>query len=445
MKKENKVIILGLLIIITVVFLLLNFIVDRFGITNYFINEVTIKDIQITDNKINIITSTYERYCAVSYNEDKENLIFKEMYDNTCLYDGEYKDFYIYFKDKNNMVSEPIYINDYVIDIKLDDIYYIALNDAIALNNIYEVVGNPEIKIDLDGISVRLENNHLMGISNGKTIVKFINNDKVIKEIAVIVTDTIVKAPLMFDNNKKFLGCQTYSEEEAKLLDEILEDRINHAGYGTRAGVVAAGRFLTLEFPYKISYFYENGRVHESGVNFVDGEGRYYHRGLFLSKDKYDSLSKSIAGPAMWGCRLTNYEDAEEWGFKKYALVPNGLDCSGFVTWAILNGGFDVGDIGAGESAYAQQLTDRGKYTRLTNDLIYSGKIKVGDLFNFTGHIALIIGIDDNYYYVAESLNTFRGLVMKRYSKNNVNRNFTHVVLMDDYYKTDGNITNMWY
>lgn len=444
MKKENKVIFLGLLIIISIIIFLLSFILDRFSIVSYFDNDVIIKQIEIIDNRINIVTNSGQKYCAISSNNNEEDFVFNEMKDNTCVY-GELKDFYVYFKDNNDIISEPLYINDYVIDIKLDDTYYIALNDMIDLNNVYEVVGSPEIIVNLDGYSVKLENNQLIGIGNGKTIVSFINNNRIIKEVEVIVTDTIVKAPTLFDNNKRFLGCKTYTEEEAKLLDQILAYRINKAGYQTRAGVVAAGRFLTLEFPYKISYFYENGRVHESGVNFVDGEGRYYHQGLYLSLDKYNSLSKSIAGPAMWGCPLTNYEDAEEWGFKKYARVPNGLDCSGFVTWAILNGGFDVGDIGAGESAYTEQLTDRGEYTKLTQSLIDSGTIKVGDLFNFTGHIALIIGIDNDSYYVAESLNTFRGLVMKKYSKSRVNRNFTHVVLMDDYYKEDGNITNMWY
>lgn len=29
-------------------------------------------------------------------------------------------------------------------------------------------------------------------------------------------------------------------------------------------------------------------------------------------------------------------------------LGINGLDCSGFVTWAMLNGGFESGDVGSG-------------------------------------------------------------------------------------------------
>jgi hypothetical protein len=77
--------------------------------------------------------------------------------------------------------------------------------------------------------------------------------------------------------------------------------------------------------------------------------------------------------------------------------------------------------------------------------LINSGRIKVGDLFNFWGHIAILIGEDDNNYYIAESLNTYDGLIVKTYSKKTVMNTFKYVVLMDSVYLSDGTLTNMWY
>ena len=115
------------------------------------------------------------------------------------------------------------------------------------------------------------------------------------------------------------------------------------------------------------------------------------------------------------------------------------------MSWALLNGGFDVGDKGAGNSGYRYELTDLGEYTPLTKSLINSGKIKVGDLFNFSGHISMLIGIDDDNFYVAESLNNLGGLVVMKYPKSTVNKTFHHVVLMDEVYKEDGNLTDMWY
>ena len=146
----------------------------------------------------------------------------------------------------------------------------------------------------------------------------------------------------------------------------------------------------------------------------------------------------------MWGCNMTNLEEDPPY-FIRNKKYPNGLDCSGFVSWTLLNGGFDVGDKGAGNSGYRYELTDLGEFTRLTKDVIYSGRIKVGDLFNFDGHVAILIGMDDNTFYIAESLNTLGGVVLKAYPKSQVNRVFRHVVFMDSVYKEDGNLTNMWY
>ena len=75
-----------------------------------------------------------------------------------------------------------------------------------------------------------------------------------------------------------------YTKEQNDLLDEILKDRINDAGYKTRAGAVEAARFLSLEFPYRIRYFSENGR---GNTNKVEGEGRYYQVGLYLDESRF--------------------------------------------------------------------------------------------------------------------------------------------------------------
>ena len=176
----------------------------------------------------------------------------------------------------------------------------------------------------------------------------------------------------------------------------------------------------------------------------MDGEGRYYHKGLYLHTSKYDELAYIGNGPAIWGCGLRCYEDAEPY-FKPGNKYPNGLSCSGFVTWVLYNAGFDVGDIGAGESPYPHQLTDTGKFTSLTPGLIKSGKIKVGDLFNIWGHISILVGEDSKNYYIAESLDLYGGVVINTYSKSNVKDYFPYVVLMDELYKEDGNLTKLWY
>ena len=278
----------------------------------------------------------------------------------------------------------------------------------------------------------------ITGISNGETKVYAFLGDKE-KSIDVVVSKLIVKAPKKFNNNKKYLPCEKYTKADNDLLDTILADRVKDAGYRTRAGVVEAARFLTLEFPYKIRYFSENGRL---SINKVDGEGRYYHKGLYLHKSRFSGISKSMHGPEIWGCSL--YSNPSK-GYRS-----NGLDCSGFVSWVLLNGGYNVGDIGAGITS-TKDLTDYGKRIRFNADVVKSGKVKTGDLLSSGGysggHIAIIVGQDSKYYYVAESLWTSPNVavIIKAYSKKTLFNRYYYVMLMDSYYKEDGNLTDLWY
>lgn len=255
----------------------------------------------------------------------------------------------------------------------------------------------------------------------------------------IVVSDLITVRPKKYNSKKPYLPCGKYNEEENDLLDEILKDRVDEVGYQTRASAVEAARFLTLEFPYKIRYFSENGRASTNGI---DGEGRYYHKGLYLDESRFTNIKKKMAGPKTWGCQL--------YSRPSHGNRPNGLDCSGFITWAMLNGGWDVGDIGAGLASHLD-LTDYGERIRFNADVVASGKVKVGDLLSSGGlsggHIAMIAGEDDEYYYVAESLWTPPNVavIIKPYSKKTIFNRYFYVMLMDSYYKEDGKLTKLWY
>ena len=130
-----------------------------------------------------------------------------------------------------------------------------------------------------------------------------------------------------------------------------------------------------------------------------------------------------------------------------HATSPNGLDCSGFVTWAILNGGFDCGDIGAGFTELLD-LTDIAELVKNSKDNL--DKIKVGDLVHsdlIGAHIGIIVGIDGDIYYVAESTpkEDIKALVITKLDTESFLREWDEIVLMDSFYKEDGNLTDMWY
>ena len=179
------------------------------------------------------------------------------------------------------------------------------------------------------------QNGNIKSLSNGETEISMKVKDEV-RTAKVLVTNLIEKNNP--NPNKTAVGCQTYTEEDNDILDKILKSRVVEAGLGTRAGVIAAARFLTLEFPYRITYFSENGRLTSfNNTSYVDGEGRYYHEGLYLHKSRYKNIKKSSTGPAPWGCSI--------YSIPAKALRNNGLDCSGFISWVFYNGGFDPGDI----------------------------------------------------------------------------------------------------
>ena len=321
---------------------------------------------------------------------------------------------------------------------------YLAVNDTERVRYILKVDSNYDEKLTFHSTnpSVASVDNYgnITSNSSGTTNIEVKIKDET-KIVQVTVTDLIIKKPSTPNASKTILTCGLYTEEENNLLDEILKSRVNDAGESTRAGVVAAARFITLEFPYRLSYFSENGRVTTYGnTTYVDGEGRYYHKGLYLHKSRTSNITKSMYGPNPWGCYI--YSVPSE-GKRK-----NGFDCSGFVAWILLNGGFNPGDIGAGISV-VPDMTDLGSKKRLKTSLENS-ELKAGDLLSGIGsnggHIAMIIGIKDGKYFVAESLwgNYAYGVIARTYSLESLQNNFYWHIDMDEYYKNDGNYTEYW-
>lgn len=385
-------------------------------------------------------------YCGYSINEEEKKIEWTLANNNECnielFQNAKYK---IYLKNEKNDIIYVENSENYgkVLEINSNkNKIYLAIGGTfiprLTIKNVGHFTNDTKWTSENEKIASVSENGEIKGISKGNTQVTASIDGKS-TTIDVIVTDLITTRPKTFNKKKSYLPCGKYNKEENDLLDEILKDRINDAGYKTRAGVVEAARFLALEFPYKIRYFSENGRL---ATNGVDGEGRYYHTGLYLDESRFNDIKKSKYGPQTWGCQL--------YSGPSHGKRSNGLDCSGFVSWVLLNGGFDVGDIGAGLASHLD-LTDYGKRTKTSTDLIKQKKIKVGDLLSSEGpsggHIAIIVGEDDNTYYVAESLWTSPNVavVIIGYPKKTIFNRYYWVMLMDDYYKEDGNLTSLWY
>lgn len=434
---------------------LLGFLVISFGILIFIDRNIKIKSIKLlnydSNNKeITIEIEKEKNIIPINYKcvlKTSEESIVVKANNNICTVTLKVPNDYKVIVKNNYNKSDEYKLIDYIdnrLDFTfIDDTIYLALGESKKIEYIGSNIFNIDdyhFYVDDETIASIDEDNNIIGISSGSTLLyEQISN----KTVNVIVTDLITKETIPSER-KTLVPCNIYSDEENELMDAILKDDVEKAGYKTRAGAVAAARFLTLKFKYRIPYFYENGRLSDTGINKADGEGRYYHTGLYLSESKKDDISVSFSGLSIWGCPLRNWEDDPYFGYKEGYYMPNGLDCSGFVSWALVNGGFDPGDIGAGETPDAYQMTDLGEFVKLDEELLDSNVIKAGDFFNYWGHISIIVGIKDGIYYVAESLPNFDGVDLRIYNKEEALDMFRYVVLMDSYYKEDGNYTEYW-
>lgn len=357
--------------------------------------------------------------------------------------------FIIILKENTKEVEKPVFKEQKIVyNVSFQkEKYYVGIEEEIDIginnpdNNDYSLsIKNEEIANIID--------NKVIGLNIGETeLIITLPNNKTLTSTLYVVKG-IVPKPNEFNKKKEYISCDSFTSEENNLIDNALQDRLNDVIYPSRASVVEAARFLTLNFGYRIPYFYENGRLNNyPPAKHIDGEGRYYHKGLYLSSAKYEEITDNLVGPAAWGCKLKNFEEKENFGYFKGQMKPNGLDCSGFISWVLYNGGYDVGDVGAGDIAErTDDLYDLGEKRNISLELLNSGEVKVGDLICYFGHMAIIAGIDENKnLYVAESLPYLKGVVIKKYTQKEAVENFSNILLMDSVYLEDGNLTNMWY
>ena len=292
---------------------------------------------------------------------------------------------------------------------------YLGIGEVYVLDDIGYISDDPSI--------ASVKTNRVTGNKTGKTLLR---KDCNVYEVEVT---EMITAPRI-DTEKPFLSCGVYTQEENDYLDLILKTKIAERGYQTRAAAVQAARFLTLQFPYRMNYFYENGRLPS-----CDGEGRYYHEGLYLHASRSENLEKSVAGPVEWGCPIMSYP--------YQGKMNNSLDCSGFVSWCLKNAGFDPGDLGAGPKPGVEDLSDLGQKHKITVESLQ--EVKIGDLFSQNGHIAILIGIKDDIYYIAESNAGVHVRAKGRTADELLSSQFTDWVDMDEFYGfEDGKLNLCW-
>lgn len=179
-----------------------------------------------------------------------------------------------------------------------------------------------------------------------------------------------------------FLASKGTSIEE---FNALIAANVNGAGYGSRGGVVSAAVTLI-------------GEMNKYGVKlpYVWGGG-------------HGTISNGAS--ASWG-------------------NGSGLDCSGFISWAIYNGGYRFNTASSGD------FRNVGEVIPLDSK---EAVLQPGDLLWKSGHVALVVGIDHvkREYITAEAMGVKYGVLFGRRS---FNARSYKGVKMDSYYNNTGNI-----
>lgn len=175
-------------------------------------------------------------------------------------------------------------------------------------------------------------------------------------EIATIKNMNITSKGL--DNALQFQYSNTFNEKLTGYDYDYYQSLFNKAmslATDNRTRTTMAALFLATSFPH-MNYFWGGG--HESICEGLD--------------------------PTWGDPRLVTAEGSETTGTKQ----PNSLDCSGYVSWVLKNGGYNIE-----KPMTTWELENIGEKTPLINS--NEKDIKVGDLAYMDGHIGVIVRIDN--------------------------------------------------
>ena len=114
----------------------------------------------------------------------------------------------------------------------------------LSIGESYSITSNlSNTKYETSSDIVNVNGSVLTGLSVGTANLTATSNN-LTKSVEVIVTD-LYTIPVI-NNKKEKLTCNEFTKEEETILDEALALKIKTVGLKTRAGVVAAARFLSI-------------------------------------------------------------------------------------------------------------------------------------------------------------------------------------------------------
>lgn len=178
---------------------------------------------------------------------------------------------------------------------------------------------------------------------------------------------------LEFLINQSFTSVMSQNNSSVEEFNDNIKSSVESAGVGTRSGVVTAGVSLIgslAEMGYKLNYQWG---------------GKYEHIGINPNWGTLADMS--------WLCSSASYGAHYDSSVCTTNYKWSSLDCSGFVTWAVING-------------MQKQVSQSSIFASNRVSLSSSQAVcEPGGVLVSSGHIVLVVGLDDENkrYIVAES------------------------------------------
>lgn len=205
--------------------------------------------------------------------------------------------------------------------------------------------------------------------------------------------------------NKPAIDLQDTQFKTVENFNQYIKDNVKNAGYGTRAGVVAAGLSLV------------------GGYTFATGKRlRYQQAASVYPEIPYDRQASNVEG-------IVNDEFY--------------LDCSSFVWWAVYNGGYQIPTNNTGEDVIANTWFQQN-WAENNNAIGSLTEGKPGDFLVYNkgnqGHIVMIIGKYDAGYYVVEFSSWEEGAQINKRDFTSLENSGYELINMDQYYDNSTNV-----
>lgn len=210
-------------------------------------------------------------------------------------------------------------------------------------------------------------------------------SDKIVNDIEG--KDTFIGYNYTGIDDRPFLKCGQYSDDDINKMNQALAKAIAQAPNKREKVVVAANFQVTMD--HVVPYAYEPGGEAYKLVC------RYSRKGLFLKNIE----ENGYLYPA-WGCDVIKPVDFKQDVKNLGKTYANGLHCSSFVGWCLVNGEASKAELVDKTWANDYRVFPGSKEVPLKTGRY---DIKPGDLMWFNGHVAIVIGVKGDVVTFAES------------------------------------------